>query len=134
MYGTIKRIILSWIDVNRVILDYVEQIAEKGLEEPGADEGPLENLLTKLQENKNQLKEGLKDLARNSLHNGLDHLDGKLEELNERISALEKKSVSKPPPTAKRTTKARKSGTKTRKSTARRAIFETMDEEPIIDG
>ena len=135
MYDAIKRVVLSGIDIQRSILDYVEQAVEKGVVgEKG--EKPLEYLRTKVGDDIHHMKEVVEDVVKNTLHTGLHHIDDKLTELNERISALEKKKPA-PDPCArgarKATPKTRKSTKKTRKPTPKKRP-PSVDEEPIIDG
>jgi BMFP domain-containing protein YqiC len=129
MHGIIKRAILSGIDIQRGILDYAEQVIEKGIAGMEKGERPLERLVAKVRENKDYLEETVRDLVERALHTGLHQLDDKLDELNERISALEKKKAPPKPRTARK----RKPTTKKPKPAAKKRP-PVVDEEPIIDG
>jgi septation ring formation regulator EzrA len=127
MFSVVRRALLSWVDANRVVLDYVEQMAEKGFEETGGGKRPLDSLMDRMQENKRHLKETMRGLAINTFHNGLEQIDDKLDELNRRISVLEKAKVK-----TKKT--ASHTETKIHKSRPRKHKIPKTDDEPIVDG
>ncbi len=129
MFGSIRRIILSGIDVQRGILDYAEQMIER---DPGGEAGetPLGHLRAKFGDDLQHLREVVHDVVKNTLQTGLHQIDDKLDALNEHIAALDKKKTDTEAP---RQTKTRKAAAKKRKPAPKKPT-PVADDEPIIDG
>ncbi len=131
MCGTLKRFILSGIDIQRGVLDYVEQFVEK---EPEGEKS-FETLKTRVGDDIQHLRETLRDVVKNTLQAGLHQIDDKLNVLNERISTLEGiRPAPKPAPRKpSKSTAARKPAAK-RTKTTRKKSPPIVGDEPIIGG